>query len=74
MKLKSLEDVLQKAPFIPFDIHIDGKTIPVEHSDQVLFVLDRTTIVVAPRDNRFHIIEVDQIKFLAVQGRRKAVK
>ena len=74
MKLAGLEDVLEKAPFLPFDIHLDGKTIPVEHPDQVLFVFDRTTIVVAPRDNRFHIIEVDQIRFLTVHGRRKPVK
>jgi hypothetical protein len=74
MKLKNFEQILHKAPFEPFDIHIDSKTIRVEHPDQVLFSHDRGTVVVAPRDNRFHIIEVESIKFPTTQPRRKATK
>jgi hypothetical protein len=74
MKLKNFEQVLHAAPFLPFDIHIDGKSIRVDHPDQVLFAQDRATVVVAPSDNRFHIIEVERIEFLTTQPRRKAAK
>jgi hypothetical protein len=69
-----LEDALYKAPFSPFIIHIDGKNISVEHTDRVLFTPSRATIVVAPSDERIHIIEVDQIKFLTVLPRKKMGK
>lgn len=74
MKLKNLEEALHKAPFMPFIIHIDGKEIFVEHPDQVLFSHDRATIVVAPSDNRFHIIETNEIKFLSLARREKSTK
>ena len=74
MNLKLLEEALHKAPFTPFIIHIDGKNISVEHTDQVLFTPSRATIVVAPSDERIHIIEVDQIKFLTVLPRKKSAK
>ena len=74
MKLKNFEDVLFKTPFQPFDIHIDGKVIHIAHPDQVLFAFDRSTIVAAPEDNRFHIIELENIQFVTAHRRRKAVK
>ena len=74
MKLKNLEEVLHKAPFAPFDIHIDGQSIRVDHPDQVLFTHDRSTLVVAPSDNRIHIIELGNIVFLSAHPRRKAAK
>jgi len=74
MKVKNLEDALARAPFVPFDVHIDGKLIRVEHPDQVLFNASRTTVVVAPSDDRFHIIDVDQIEFLTVHKRARAAK
>jgi len=30
MKVKNLEDALARAPFVPFDVHIEGKLIRVE--------------------------------------------
>ncbi len=72
MKLKSFEEIVFQTPFAPFVINIDGKSIPVEHPDQVLFNKERTTVVVAPSDNSFHIIDVDQVNFLTVRPRRKA--
>jgi len=72
VKLRGLEDVLEKTPFQSFDIHVDGKTVTVEYPDQVLFAFGRTTIVVAPRDEHIHIIDLDQIQFLTVHRRRKA--
>lgn len=72
MKLKSFEEIVFQTPFAPFVINLDGKSIPVEHPDQVLFNKERTTVVVAPSDNSLHIIDVDQVKFLTVRPRRKA--
>jgi hypothetical protein len=74
MKLKNLEDVLHKAPFVPFGIQIDGRSIHVEHPDQVLFSHDRSTVVVAPGDNRLHIIEVANIEFLSNRLRGRTAK
>lgn len=74
MKLKNLEEALHKAPFTPFVIHIDGRDISVEHTDQVLFSARRDTVVVAPSDDRLHIIEVDQIKLLTAVPRKKPAK
>jgi len=74
MKLKNFEDVLHRAPFQPFDIHADGKVISVKHPDQVLFAFNRSTIVAAPDDNRFHVIELEHIRMLTAHARRKAVK
>lgn len=72
MKLKSFEEIVFQTSFAPFVINIDGKSIPVEHPDQVLFNKERTTVVVAPSDNSLHIIDVDQVNFLTVRPRRKA--
>ena len=74
MKVKNLEDALARAPFVPFDVHIDSKSIRVEHPDQVLFNASRTTVVVAPYDDRFHIIDVDQMEFLTVHKRARTAK
>ena len=69
MKLKNFEQVLHATPFVPFEIHIDGQSVRVDHPDQVLFSHDRSTMVVAPSDNRFHIIEVDRVQFLTTLHR-----
>ncbi len=74
MKQKNFEETFHKVPFTPFYIHSDGKTISVEHPDQVLFSHDRGTVVVAPRDNRFHIIEVDRIEFVTLTPPKKTTK
>jgi hypothetical protein len=74
MKLKLFEEALHKAPFAPFDVHVDGKVIHVAHTDRVLFTPDRTTVVIAPDDNRIHILEVDRIQFVSLHRRRKAAK
>jgi len=77
MQRETLEQALNIAPFRPFDIHIDGRTIPVLHPDQVLFNRSRDTVVVAPEDDRFHIMDVAEIQFLSVHrphGRKPAAR
>jgi len=71
MKLKPFEEALNKAPLIPFDVHVDDKVIRVEHTDQVLFTPDRQTVVIAPNDNHIHIVEVERIQFVSLHRRRK---
>ncbi len=46
----------------------------MEHPDQVLFNASRTTVVVAPSDDRFHIIDFDQMEFLTVHKRARTAK
>jgi len=71
MKLNTLEEALHRAPFLPFDVHVDGKVIRVEHTDQVLFTPDRQTVVIAPNDNHIHIVGVERIQYVTLHRRRK---
>ena len=74
MKLKNLEEALHQAPFVPFQIRLDGREIPVEHPDQVLFSHSRDTVVVAGSDDRLHILEVAEIKLITMQRRARQAK
>jgi hypothetical protein len=42
------EDALQTTPFIPFDVRVDGKAIPVGHPEQVLLDKSKAIAVTAP--------------------------
>jgi hypothetical protein len=64
MQVVNIEDALHKSPFTPFDLHVDGRTIRVRHSDFMLFNRSKRTAVVAEGE-RFHIIDVDQISSLS---------
>jgi hypothetical protein len=67
MQVVNIEDALHKSPFTPFDIHVDGRTIRVRHSDFMLFNKSKRTAVVVEGE-RFHIIDVDQISSLSFAG------
>jgi hypothetical protein len=47
MQPADLEDALQ-TPFIPFDVRVDGKAIPVGHPEQVLLDKSKAIAVTAP--------------------------
>jgi hypothetical protein len=54
MRPADLEDALQSTPFIPFDVRVDGKAIPVGHPEQVLLNKSKTVAVIVP-DDHIHI-------------------
>lgn len=72
MKLVSLEAALNKHPFRPFEIRVDGEIIIVRHPEQALFAEGKTTLVVADPEDHLHILDVDQIAKLRLLPRRGA--
>ena len=63
MRPKDLEDALTTTPFMPLDIHVNGRTIRVGHPEQVMLTHGKTTAVVAPADDRIHILSVSAYRF-----------
>ena len=61
VKLTNLEAALNKRPFRPIELRVDGEVIVFQHPDQVLFAEGRTTLVVVDSQDHVHILEVDQI-------------
>jgi hypothetical protein len=72
MRAKRFEEVLRHTPFRPFNIHTDGRTIPVDHPEQVLLTSDKMTLVVGTRDGGFTIVDMDHISSLTMRGARKS--
>ena len=69
MKLESLEGALQRQPFLPFEIRVDGEVIPVRHPEQVFLAMAKTVAIIDTGE-RIHILDVDQINKLAIPRRR----
>jgi hypothetical protein len=70
MKLASLEAALQKQPFRPFEIRVDGESIVVHHPEQVFLAENKTTIIIDVTE-RIHILDVDQISKIALLRRSR---
>jgi hypothetical protein len=70
MKLVNLEAALNKRPFRPFELRIDGEVIVLQHPEQVLFAEGRTTLIVVDAQDHAHILDVDQISKLRLLPKR----
>ncbi len=70
LKLVNLEAALNKRPFRPFEIRVDGETILVRHPDQVLFAERRTTVIVVDPEDHLHLLEIDHVSKIRVLPRR----
>jgi len=70
MKLVSVEAALNKRPFRPFEIRVDGEIIRVGHPEQVLFAERKTTIIVVDPEDHVHILDVEQISKVRLLPRR----
>jgi hypothetical protein len=68
MKLASLEAALNKRPFRPFEIRVDGESIVVGHPEQVLLAENKTTAIIDVTE-RIHILDVAQITKLGLLRR-----
>ncbi|MCZ7639670.1 MAG: hypothetical protein M5U12_28645 [Verrucomicrobia bacterium] len=64
MKAVSLEAALQRRPFRPFELRIDGEVIRVAHPEQVLFAEGKTTLIVVDVEDHVHLLDVGQISKL----------
>ena len=70
MRAADLEDVLHAPPFIPFDVHIDGKVISVGHPEHVMLNPSKTVAVMAP-DDLIHVVEIARISSLTLRRRKR---
>ena len=65
MTAEEIRNTMKLRPFKPFTIHTTGgEAILVPHPDYVLFPSPRvqtTTFVVYDQDNRFHMLDVQQV-------------
>ena len=59
---------MNKRPFRPFEIRVDGESIIVAHPEQVLLAENKTTAIIDVTE-RIHIVDVDQITKLALLRR-----
>lgn len=71
MKLANLEAALNKRPFRPFEIRVDGESIVVGHPEQVFLAENKSTAIIDLTE-RIHILDVEQISKLALLGRGTA--
>jgi hypothetical protein len=59
MSIEQLRAAHQAQPFRPFVIHLaDGRSVPVHHPEFILTAPSARTVVVAQRDETFHIIDL----------------
>ena len=70
MRAADLEDVLYATPFIPFDVHIDGKVISVGHPENVALNPTKTVAVMVP-DDHIHVVEVARISSLTLRRHKR---
>ena len=70
MKLAGLEAALNKRPFRPFEIRVDGEVIPLRHPEQAIFAESKTTLIVVDPKDHVHILDVEQISKLRLLPRR----
>ena len=63
-----IKKALEQRPFIPFQLHLDnGRIVPVNHHDCVLFNESRTMVLVVEMDS-FHHLPLSHITDLVVFG------
>jgi hypothetical protein len=72
MKLVNLEAALNRRPFRPFELRIDGEVIVLQHPEQALFAEGKTTLIVVDREDHAHILDVDQISKLRLLPRQNS--
>ena len=70
MNATALVEALQQAPFRPFEIHVDGRVIPIHHPEQVLLTPAKTTLVAAMPDDSIRIVDVSHISSIDLIPRR----
>lgn len=69
MKPQEFESILKHAPFKRFTIHLDGRSIDVDHLEEVLLTPDKQTAVVALPDAGIQILDMELISSIRVRGR-----
>jgi hypothetical protein len=71
VNVDNLEAALNRRPFKPFEIRVDGEVLTVDHPEQVLLTQEKSTVVVADRQEHLHIFDSDQISKIRLIHSRK---
>lgn len=71
MSATTIEDLLKKTPFQPFQLEYDGTPVRVDHPEQALLNNRRTVLIVVSRDDHIHILDIDHIKAITLEPRRR---
>lgn len=72
VKPEEFESILGHAPFKRFTFHVDGRSIDVNHPEQVLLTPDKQTVVVALPDAGIQILDMERISSIRIRGRRSS--
>lgn len=72
MKAVDFESTLKHTPFRRFTIHADGKSVDVDHPEQVLLTPDKNTVVIALPDSGIQIFDMDLISSLSMKARSRS--
>lgn len=69
MSSKNIRDVLEATPFRPFELHVNGRSVRVDHPKQVFFAQKETTLIV-DLPGHIRMIDIDHISSMDVIKRR----
>jgi len=68
MNATDFESTLKQMPFRRFTIHIGGKSVDVNHPEQVLVTQNKNTVVVALPDSGIQILDMELISSISLKG------
>lgn len=72
MKAEDFESILKHAPFKRFTIHVDGRSVDVDHPEQVYVTPDKRTVIVALPDSGIQILDMELISSISIRGRGRS--
>ena len=58
-------------PFRQFTVLVDGRSVDVNHPDQVLLTPDKSTVVVALPDSGIQLLDMELISSLSLKAHRR---
>ena len=69
MSSKNIRDVLKATPFRPFELHVNGRSVRIDHPEQVFFAQKETTLIIDLPEH-IRIVDIDHISGMDVIKRR----
>jgi hypothetical protein len=72
MKVTNLDAVLERRPFRPFEVRVEGEALQVLHPEQFMFAEGRSSVIIVDPEDHIHILDVDQISKIRVLPRRRS--
>jgi len=74
IQASDIKKALDQRPFVPFELHLDnGRVVPVQQHDTLLFNESRTMVLIVEQDS-FHHIPLNHVTDLIVRGQPSAAQ